>query len=320
MKKVGCSASSILGIILSIILLYIVINHEDFTLLDDGFFKEKIGGHFMYSYPKKMKVDIPDNFKVLITRDSIRDIGDFTSKLSIHNAILIEKVRVGHIMEVDLIETDTTVRDLKINLLNSKEQILDKYSPAIWQWKVKPLNEGFHSLTVIAKIKIMTQNLKFVGYKDLPIIERTILVEANEPQISAVSCPGEEEKYERSYYWFALIPILGLMIWFSIIKKRKSKNQLIPVAEYEGFRTTYQDLIEGDSIEKSFELFENILIKYNYKNLKKDLVHLQSNYSNNESRYNKNLIDNEEFSINRSKVIDEILDLPSKLKVKEEDT
>lgn len=218
-------------------------------------------------------------------------------------------------MEVDLIETDTTVRDFKISLLNSKEQILDKHSPAIWQWKVKPLNEGFHSLTVIAKIKMMTQNLKFLGYKDLPVIERTIKVKANKSQVFVVSNPNKQDK--SNSYWLVLIPISGLIIWFGIRKRRNKalKNRLIPEEEYESFCTIYQDLIENDSIEKSFELFESILIKYDYKILEKELVHLKSNYSNNESRFNKNLIDNEEFNLNRSKVIDEILDLPSKLKV-----
>jgi len=320
MKKVGCSLSSILGLVLSLTFLYISLSHDGFTLLDDAVFQEKIGGYFMYSYPKIMEVDISDNFKVLITRDSIRDIGNFTSQLSIYDAVFVEKVRVGHIMEVDLIETDTTVRDFKINLLNSKEQILDKHSPAIWQWKVKPLNEGFHSLTVIAKIKMMTQNLKFVGYKDLPIIERTIKVKANKSQVFAISNPNEQD--ESNSYWLVLIPISGLIIWFGI-RKRTNKifnTQLIPIEEYENFSTTYQDLIESDSIEESFELLENILIKYNYRVLEKELVHLKSNYSNNESRFNKNLIDNEEFSLNRSKVVDEILDLPSKLKVKKQDT
>lgn len=81
MKKVGCSLSGVLGLILSLIFLYVSFNHKGFTLLDDAFFQEKVGGHFMYSYPKIMEVDLLDNFKVLITRDSIRDIGNFASQL-----------------------------------------------------------------------------------------------------------------------------------------------------------------------------------------------------------------------------------------------
>lgn len=328
-KKVGCwSISVLLGMWLLLgffcwraISLKNLIeeNNEELNglLIEDDFFPEKIEGYFMCLYPKIMEVDVPDDFRVWITRDSIRDFRRFARRLSIDDSVFIEKVRVGHIMEVNLIETDTTIKDFEINLLNSKEQILDKHSPAIWQWKIKPLNEGVHSLTVIAKIKMMTRDLKLVGYKDLPVIEREIVVEANKWQISAVPSPNKDK---RNYYWLSLIPILGLIIWFIIRKKRKPENQLIPEEEYEDFRTAHQDLIKNDRISKSFELFENILIKYNYKVLKKQLVHLKSNYSNNESRYNKNLIYNDEFNLNRSKVIDEILDLPSKLKVKKDDT
>gem|GEM_PF-5345234 len=263
-----------------------------------------------------MSVNVPDDFTVWITRDSIRDVDFFMKNLSENDQTLIKKVRVGHIMEVNLVELDTLNQNFSINALNSEEQILDKYDPAVWKWKITALKEGFHYLIVVAKIKMMTQDLEVIGYKDLPVIERRIKVKTSDYVLT------EEVNFKansNNYYWLITIPFLGFIFWFFTRKKRKSEKRKIGIEEYEKFKSTIQLLISKDKIDESFDLVERISRKYEDNKLIKELIQLKSNYTNNKSRNNRNLISNDEFNLNRSKVINELLELIEKFNVKKDE-
>lgn len=310
-RKIGCwilKTIFLLFFIFNLLFLFIPLSKRP---IDDDFFIERINGFFMCSAPKVMDVNVPDDFTVWITRDSIRDIEFFMKNLSGNDQRLIEKVRVGHIMEVNLVELDTLNQNFSINALNSKEQILDKYDPAVWKWKITALKEGFHYLIVVAKIKMMTQDLEVIGYKDLPVIERRIKVKTGDYVLT------EEVNFKansNNYYWLITIPFLGFIFWF--FTRRKREKRKIGIEEYEKFKSTIQLLISKDKIDESFDLVERISRKYEDNKLIKELIQLKSNYTNNKSRNNRNLISNDEFNLNRSKVINELLELIEKFNVK----
>jgi len=315
-RKTGCSIWGIIGIIFLLYILFTPVWLSKNKSIDDDFFPERINGFFICSAPKVMSVNVPDDFTVWITRDSIRDVDFFMKNLSENDQTLIKKVRVGHIMEVNLVELDTLNQNFSINALNSEEQILDKYDPAVWKWKITALKEGFHYLIVVAKIKMMTQDLEVIGYKDLPVIERRIKVKTSDYVLT------EEVNFKansNNYYWLITIPFLGFIFWFFTRKKRKSEKRKIGIEEYEKFKSTIQLLISKDKIDESFDLVERISRKYEDNKLIKELIQLKSNYTNNKSRNNRNLISNDEFNLNRSKVINELLELIEKFNVKKDE-
>ena len=296
-------------------------------------------GYFFCSYPEYMHVESPEDFRVWITEDSIRDFNKFDQTLLEGDTIITQKISVGIIMSVELFEADTSEHNFSIIPYNSFEQIVDKHDPATWNWRITPLREGNHDLIVLAKVKILNENFDFLGYKDLPVLRRSItvgvldqmLAEAKHSKSSVVvnndstsqdyisHQTGDTESEESKNHWFWLfapIFILVIVVFFYRNKKVRSLNP-IEVQEFEAFNLSIKKSLEKSEVEVAFEDFKVFLVKHPNKNLSRELTLLQSNFSSNEARSNAKLIDDDEYDRNRARVVEGVMGLLDRFEVKE---
>lgn len=278
---------------------------------NSGSAKEPDRGHFMYAGPRVMELNKIEEIKVWITTDSIRDMPRFLKNLGENDSTIIEKIRVGKVMEVRLMEQDSTAQNFRITALNTKEQLLDDYDPTTWQWNILPLKVGTHKLIIVAKIKMMMKDLDLIVYKDLPVFERrvTVAVQNNEPPAVVETTKGDDTQDMMIGVLF--IAFLGAAIWWFLKKRTKKKRRklLINSKEYKDFDARLEEMIEMSEIEDALEYCEQFFRKHSLKKLITKTIHLKSNYSNNQSMFHKDLIDNQEFKRNKSKIVGAILEM-----------
>ena len=155
-------------------------------------------GNFVFLVPTTMLLNMPARVEVAIKESLIEDFSVFTKKMLPKDSLLVDKIPVGEIMAVQLLEEDTVNRKFRIQALNSEEQILDKKTPSNWAWTVTPIQVGVHKLIVVAKIKLRSKQLGLIGYKDLPVYERAVNVFIATNNDPAPSLDGELVKPEPS--------------------------------------------------------------------------------------------------------------------------
>lgn len=259
-------------------------------------------GHFFFAGPKAMEVNQSQTVRVWITQDSIQDMPAFLESVGDNDTTLVEAIRVGKIMEVRLLDATASDENFKITPLNSQEQILDKHDAATWYWTVEALRTGAHKLVVIARIKMLTADMQLLGYKDLPVFEREVEVTVKE-KVETFS----------DYFFMAIgflfmvfiVGLIGRWIW-KRFQKAKAIQEITP-EKYEAFSEELEVCIEQDKIDAALELLEQFGKQNGLDKIAEQAIHLKSNHFNNRSMFNRNLIDNETFGLNRSKVVSEIL-------------
>ena len=274
-------------------------------------------GHFLYAGPKVMELNKTETISVSITTDSIRDMPKFLDDLGENDTTIVEEIRIGRIMEVRLMEEDPLSNNFRITSLSSQEQVVDKHSPTSWSWTVFPLQIGQHKLVVIARIKMLTAGLELIGYKDLPVFERAV-----EVKVAEKTTPSTNNLLADWFYMLIGLLFLGFLGWLIFrlvgkgIKKMRPTKE-ITAEDYRKFNFEVEELIENDKLDAALEVFEQFAKQNGLDKMTKRVIHLKSDHFNNRSMFNRNLIDNQEFRRNRSKVVNELLGMMGEVEVKE---
>lgn len=266
-------------------------------------------GHFILQAPKTIQLEETAYVEVDITTDSIRDAHFFEQNMNENDTIISDQIKVGKIMEVNLIEADDGEQGFNIVALSSAQQLTSTEEATHWKWSVRALKEGVHQLIVIAKVKMMTADMQLIGYKDLPVKHQSIQVIVPQEEANEVEEPNNNMLYGGILVAVALLG--GFLFWYK--SSNKKGVQTIDAQAVKAMKEEVQELIERDKMKQAFNQLEAFLEAHSKGKMAQELTHLQSNYSNNQSMFNKSLIDHEEFNRNRSKLVLELLEMLAKL-------
>lgn len=167
-------------------------------------------GNIVYNVPDTMTYDKVETVILRITKSNEVEIVAQGMKQPEQN-IIVKDIRVSPLMTAELIDPSPEKANFIIKAINTTEQNIEEQGYTQWEWTVKPVKSGSHSLKLL--IKVRTDNN---GLKDIPVFDKDIYVYAK-------PLAWGEDFWNKYWQWIISTILLPLIVY--VYKKRSGKDK-----------------------------------------------------------------------------------------------
>lgn len=182
--------------------------------------EEMLKGKIAYNIPDTMEVENHYKGTAAVTK-ALNDSILFLDLDSAH--FHVEEIKVSSRIKITLI--DPTGENFVIKSLNTEEQVVDTISNTVWRWNIQPIKHGENELMLSATIKVFDRLEN--GYKDISVLNKTIIVNASFTKVAAMYISNNQEWLIPLIVTTLIIPIF---YWFrNFFKNRNGKNGAKPI-------------------------------------------------------------------------------------------
>ena len=237
------------------------------------------------------------------------------SKTVAGSNIQSSSIKVGRKMSVFL--TDPMVKidpNFSIQAITQSEQIVDLVDnkSVDWLWNVIPLKQGAHELDLT--IQIMIKNDLGENYVSVPVYSDKITVFSNqmasttlhrEDKIKILPFVEEKKKTDSQISFISIL--IGIIV--TLITALFVKNKIIhKQPKFSSKEISRIELLITKNAKSALEEILEKAPKTNRK-LRNKILLLISNYKQNEANFLSNIISDEDYGMNRSKIVKGALEL-----------
>ncbi|MEM9847534.1 MAG: hypothetical protein AAF847_06575 [Bacteroidota bacterium] len=287
------------------------------TNLSSEEIEKQVKARVIESFPDTMTLHEREQVSVVLTTNTT---AAFFDSLVLQEPILKkypERVEsfiveeVGRIMASRLIDADDAFEITP--LFGNNERYIDLTSGKAqrWEWYVKPIEAGTHTLSyVMERLEVVNDN-QLVSSSTTSVLERNVTVVVPPSELLGNSPPTNDlsdgADNDQNSLWIYLLlgglALIGLLIFVLLRKKKAAEITTVAIPTE---RIT--NLIADGKTEQAIDLLVASTTALPY-NRRKEITLLSSRWSSVETEMNKGTISSHDADIKRNRIHDRLLDL-----------
>ncbi|QQS31029.1 MAG: hypothetical protein IPM47_08950 [Sphingobacteriales bacterium] len=131
-------------------------------------------GKVLYLIPEQMELLKRHNCLIRIAPEEI-SLDELKKGIKNISEANIQDIRIDSLMKAEIID-DTDGEYFDINLIGDLEQAIEEDGYTDWQYSIKPLKEGVHSLWLKISVMVRIPELDKLAFKNIVVLDKKIMV------------------------------------------------------------------------------------------------------------------------------------------------